>query len=116
MAQDINLSHDKLRDRPPTSDPSAGVVFVRQKQGVRTHILLVVAMAVIIAVVTGLSLLLIRHHLRDQVSDDLSKDLIQSVAAFQNLQAERLSTLERENELLSKLPTLKALMTSGDDL
>ena len=89
---------------------------MRKKQGVRTHILLVVAMAVIIAVVTGLSLLLIRHHLRDQVSDDLSKDLIQSVAAFQNLQAERLSTLERENELLSKLPTLKALMTSGDDL
>jgi signal transduction histidine kinase len=89
---------------------------VRKKQGVRTHILLVVAMAAIIAVVTGLSLLLIRHHLRDQVSDDLSKDLIQSVAAFQNLQAERLSTLERENELLSRLPTLKALMTSGDDL
>jgi signal transduction histidine kinase len=89
---------------------------VRQKQGIRTHILLVVAMAVIIAVVSGLSLLLIRHHLLAQVTDDLSKDLDHSVVAFQNLQAERLSTLERENELLSRLPTLKALMTSGDDL
>jgi signal transduction histidine kinase len=89
---------------------------VREKQGVRTHILLVVAMAVIIAVVTGLSLLLIRHHLRNQVTDDLSKDLVHSVVAFKNLQAERLGTLGRENELLSQLPTLKALMTSGDDL
>ena len=89
---------------------------MREKQGVRTHILLVVAMAVIIAVVTGLSLLLIRHHLRDQVTDDLSKDLDHSVVAFQNLQAERLSTLSTRTTLLSRLPTLKALMTSGDDL
>ena len=89
---------------------------MREKPGVRTHILLVVAMAVIIAVVTGLSLLLIRHHLRDQVTGDLSEDLGHSVVAFKNLQAERLRTLEHENELLSQLPTLKALMTSGDDL
>jgi signal transduction histidine kinase len=90
--------------------------LVREKQGVRTHILLVVAMAVIIAVVSCLSLLLIRHHLRNQVTDEFSRDLDQSVVAFHNLQAERLGTLERENELLARLPTLKALMTSGDDL
>ncbi|MGO8934813.1 MAG: ATP-binding protein [Terracidiphilus sp.] len=89
---------------------------MHEKQGVRTHVLLVVAMAAIIAVVTCLSLLLIRHHLRNQVKDDLSQDLQHSVVAFQNLQAERLTTLERENALLSSLPTLKALMTSGDDL
>jgi signal transduction histidine kinase len=89
---------------------------VGEKQGIRTHVLLVVAMAVIIAVVTGLSLLLIRHHLRNQVTDEFSQDLDHSVVAFQNLQAERLGTLERENALLSTLPTLKALMTSGDDL
>ena len=89
---------------------------MRGKPGVRTHILLVVAMAVIIAVVTGLSLLLIRHHLRNQVTSDLSTDLDRSAVAFQDLQAERLATLEREDELLSRLPTLKALMTSGDDL
>jgi signal transduction histidine kinase len=89
---------------------------VREKQGVRTHVLLVVAMAVIIAVVTGLSLLLIRQQLGNQVTDDLSSDLDHSVAAFQNMQAERLEILERENTLLAQLPTLKALMTSGDDL
>lgn len=89
---------------------------MRARQGIRTHILLVVAMAVIIAVVTALSLLLIRHLLHDQVTDDLSKDLDHSVITFQNLQGERLEGLDRENALLAKLPTLKALMTSGDDL
>jgi signal transduction histidine kinase len=89
---------------------------VREKLGVRTHILLVVAMAVVIAVVSGLSLLLIRHRLRVQVTNDLSQDLDHSVTTFQNIQAERLETLERENALLARLTTLKALMTSGDDL
>lgn len=78
--------------------------------------LLVFAMALVIASVTSLSLLLIRHQLRAQVTDDLSKDLDHSVITFQNLEAERLGALERENALLADLPTLKALMTSGDDL
>jgi signal transduction histidine kinase len=85
-------------------------------RGIRTHILLVVAMAIVIAVVTGASLLLIRHRLRAEVAGDLSQDLSHSVITFQNLQAERIGALERENSLLAELPTLKALMTSGDDL
>jgi signal transduction histidine kinase len=89
---------------------------MRAKQGVRTYLLLVVVMALVIAFVTGLSLLLIRYHLRRQVTDALSQDLNHSVINFQNLQVERLRALERENVLLSELPTLKALMTSGDDL
>jgi signal transduction histidine kinase len=84
-------------------------------RGIRTHILLVVAMAIVIAVVTGASLLLIRHRLRAEVAGDLSQDLSHSVITFQNLQAERIGALERENSLLAELPTLKALMTSGDD-
>lgn len=93
-----------------------GAVEMGGKQGVRTHVLLVIAMALVIAIVTGSSLLLIRHHLRDQVTGDLSRDLDHSVITFQNLQAENLKSLERENALLAELPTLKALMTSGDDL
>jgi signal transduction histidine kinase len=116
MARDTNLSPDEQPDHPPASDSSAGTGLLRESRGVRTHVLLVVAMALVIAVVSGLSLLLIRHHLRDQVTNDLSRDLHRSVVAFQDLQAERLRTLERENELISQLPTLKALMTSGDDL
>src|ERR1700677_5072087 len=87
-----------------------------RKPGVRTHVLLVVAMALVIAIVTCVCLLLIRHRLREQVTDDLSQDLNHSVITFQNLQAERLGALERENALLAELPTLKALLTSGDDL
>jgi signal transduction histidine kinase len=79
-------------------------------------VLLAVTMALVIALVTGTSLLLIRHQLREQVTDDFSQDLNHSVVAFQNLQADRLEALERENDLLAELPTLKALMTSGDDL
>ncbi len=73
-------------------------------------------MALVIVIVTSLCLLLIRHRLRSQVTGDLSQDLSHSVVAFQNLQAERLRALDRENALLAALPTLKALMTSGDDL
>jgi len=110
------LSHEESSDQSHANEVSTGVTLVGDRQGVRTHILLVVAMVVIIAVVTGLSLLLIRHHLRSQVTDDLTHDLDHSVIAFDDLQSERLATLERENALLSRLPTLKALMTSGDDL
>ena len=89
---------------------------MRKKYGVRTHLLLVVAMALVIFVVTGLSLFLIRHQLRLQVAEGLTQDLDHSVVTFQTLQEERVSALERENALLAELPTLKALMTSGDDL
>ncbi|HWE83951.1 MAG TPA: ATP-binding protein [Terracidiphilus sp.] len=89
---------------------------MRKKLGVRTHMLLAVTMALVIAVVTGLSLLLIRHQLGTQVAEDLNLDLNHSVVTFQTLQAERVGALERENALLAELPTLKALMTSGDDL
>ncbi len=89
---------------------------IERKPGIRTHVLLVFAMASVITIVTGLCLLLIRQRLRAQVTDDLSQNLSHSVLTFQNLQAERVGALNRENSLLAELPTLKALMTSGDDL
>jgi signal transduction histidine kinase len=108
MVQGTNLSYDmNLRQRPGG---------VHHKRGVRTHVLLVIAMALVITTVTGLCLLLIRHRLHEQVTDDLSQDLNHSVVAFQDLQAERVAALERENSLLAELPTVKALMTSGDEL
>lgn len=87
-----------------------------KNDGVRTHVLLVVAMALVTVIVTALFLFLLRQRLSAQVTDDLSQDLSRSVSSFQSLQAERLRALDRENALLSDLPTLKALMTSGDDL
>ena len=106
MAQDTNLSLDSHRD--------AGVDS--ESRGFRTHLLLVLAMALVIVIVTGLSLLLIRDRLRSDVTRNLSQDLSRSVTAFEDIQAERLAALDRENALLANLPTLKALMTSRDDL
>jgi signal transduction histidine kinase len=116
MVQGINLSRNSNVDRWRDNEGIMEVVGTYEKQGIRTHVLLVVAMALVIALVTCVSLLLIRHRLRGQVTDDLSQDLNHSVSTFQDLQAERVGALDRENSLLAELPTLKALMTSGDEL
>ena len=108
------------RDRQPVpntiSADSFAVKPVMGKLGVRTHVLLVLAMALVTVIVTSVFLVLLRHRLHIQMTDDLSQDLNHSVITFENLQAERLVALDRENALLAELPTLKALMTSSDDL
>jgi signal transduction histidine kinase len=89
---------------------------MREGPGIRTYLLLVVAMAFVIVCVTSFSLLLVQHQLRNQVTSELSQDLSHSVVSFHDLQGIRLGALERENALLADLPPLKALMTSSDDL
>jgi signal transduction histidine kinase len=111
----INLSHDPNLPQS-TDDIGVEVAGWHSRAGIRTHVLLVVAMALVITIVTALCLLLIRHRLNAQVTDDLSRDLTHSVINFENLQEERVRALDRENSLLAELPTLKSLMTSGDDL
>jgi signal transduction histidine kinase len=86
-----------------------------QKRGIRTRELLVAAMALIIASATFTSLLIVRHRLEAQVTAGLSADLLHSVMTFHDLQAQRMTALERENALLADLPSLKALMTTSDD-
>ena len=87
-----------------------------ENRGIRTRVLLVGAMALIIAAATFGSLLIVRHQLENQVTEDLGRDLAHSVATFQNLETQRLNALERENALLADLPSLKALMTTSDKL
>lgn len=87
---------------------------MQQKRGFKIRVLLVAAMALVIVSVTLASLLLVRHRLLVQVTDDLSTDLEHSVLTFQSLQAQRLNALERENALMADLPSLKALMTTSD--
>jgi signal transduction histidine kinase len=98
------------------SESTLHVVPVRRKHGVRTYALMVLGMAVVTIIVTCLCVIIIRYRWHSQVTDELSQDLEHSVITFQELQAERLGALDRENSLLAELPTLKALMTSGDDL
>jgi signal transduction histidine kinase len=83
-------------------------------KGVRTRVLLIAAMALVIATATLASLLLIRHRLLNEVTDGFSRDLQRSVGIAQDLQAQRLNGLDRENALLADLPSLKALMTTHD--
>ena len=109
------MSHDSQTE--PSETPTfSRLASAYRKEGVRTHVLLVMAMAVVTVIVTALFLVLIRQRLSAQVTTDLTGDLSRSVITFQSLQTERLRALDRENALLSDLPTLKALMTSGDDL
>jgi signal transduction histidine kinase len=116
MVRGTNLSHDAKAAWNEQSESGSSVAKPRKPPGVRTHVLLVLAMALVTVLVTSLCLLLVRHRLREQVTADLSRDLDHSVVNFHNLEAERLGALERENALLAELPPLKALMTSGDDL
>lgn len=116
MVQGTNLSHDAHPVASGESPRSSSVTPTAHRQGTRTHVLLVLAMALVTVSVTTLCLVLLRHRLNAQITDNLSEDLRHSVITFEDLQAERLAALDRENALLAELPTLKALMTSGDDL
>ncbi len=84
-------------------------------KGTRTRVMLVAPLVLVIAVVTASSLLIVRNRLRVQISENLSADLTHSVDTFQNIEAQRLDVLDRENALLSNLPSLKALMTTSDE-
>jgi signal transduction histidine kinase len=97
-------------------DPFSGAASMRSRKGIRTYALLLLGMALVTVIVTSLCALIIRQRWRGQITDDLSRDLEHSVISFQDLQDERLAALERENALLAENSTLKALMTSGDDL
>ena len=76
--------------------------------------LLIATMAAIIAFSTLASLLTIRHRLQSVVIANLSADLQRSIGTFEDVQAQRMTQLDRENALLADLPSLKALMTTSD--
>jgi signal transduction histidine kinase len=65
---------------------------------------------------TVVSLLILRVIVEQQTRAELSSDLGHSVTTYANLQRDRGDMLRRESSLLADLPSLKALMTSGDQL
>jgi signal transduction histidine kinase len=87
----------------------------RQGAGIRTRVLLMASLVLVIASTTAASLLIIRGHLHQHVQETFQGDLRHSVETFQDLENGRLAALNRENALMSALPSLKALMTTGDD-
>jgi len=86
----------------------------RNSPGIRTRVLLLSSLVLIIAGTTASSLYIIRSRLRQQVRSNLETDLQHSLETFQDLEARRLASLERENALMAALPSLKALMTTDD--
>jgi signal transduction histidine kinase len=72
-------------------------------------------MAAITTGATLVSLLAIRHPLSNLIVQNVSSDLLHSVATFENLRSQRMTALDRENALLADLPSLKALMTTSDE-
>ncbi len=74
----------------------------------------ILSLALISALLTWTTLLLVQYRVRLHVRDEISQGLRNSVTTFQSLQQQRESTLERSAALLATLPTLKALMTSQD--
>lgn len=86
-----------------------------RKPGIRTQILLILAISAITAGATLVSLFAIRGPLEALIRQNLSSDLSHSLTFFENMQAQHLAALDRENALLADLPSLKALMTTSDE-
>jgi signal transduction histidine kinase len=97
----------------PSNAPLTGLP--KSEQGIRTRVLLILAVAVITSCASLVSMLAIRRQLHNLIVGNVSSDLLRSVATFENLRAQRVAAIDRENALLADLPSLKALMTSNDE-
>lgn len=96
-----------------SADPLTAVL--NRGPGIRTQILLILAMSLITAGATLVSMMAIRGPLQNLFTQELSADLDRSLATFESMQAQHLAALDRENALLADLPSLKALMTTSDE-
>ncbi|MGA3211204.1 MAG: HAMP domain-containing sensor histidine kinase [Terriglobales bacterium] len=80
----------------------------------RTKILLSILLTAL--GLTSASLLVVRESVGKQVRAEILDDLNNSVVTFRNVQRQREGNLSRSAALLADLPTVKALMTSKDEL
>ncbi len=82
--------------------------------GVRLRTKFLFSVLLISMGLTCASLLVVRRTVQKQVREEISSDLRNSVTTFQNVQRQREAALSRSAELIANLPTVKALMTTGD--
>jgi signal transduction histidine kinase len=78
----------------------------------RTRFLL--SMVLITAGLTALSLLVVRHSVREHVREGIAQDLQNSVTTFQNFQHDRETMLTHSAELVAYLPITRAILTAHD--
>jgi signal transduction histidine kinase len=114
MEPGINSFHNSVASKRDRTGADQVSVVSDRKQGIRTQILLILALSVITAGATLVSLFAIRAPLQALITQNLASDLRHSLTIFENMQAQHLAALDRENALLADLPSLKALMTTSD--
>lgn len=115
MEPGINSFHSSDESERGRAGTDPVTVVSDRRQGIRTQILLILAMSAVTAGATLISLLAIRGPLQALITQNLSSDLRHSLSIFENMQTQHLAALDRENALLADLPSLKALMTTSDE-
>src|SRR5215469_7401310 len=73
---------------------------------------LLIATVLIIFALTGAILLIVRHTIGTEIQTQVQEGTQESIRAFEGVQRQRELQLSRTAEMLAKLPTLKALMTT----
>ncbi len=76
----------------------------------RTQLLIVTVF--VIGTLSGASLLILRHTVREEIDRETREGLAASVRAFEAVQSERQAQLFRTAAMLAELPPLKALLTT----
>ena len=82
------------------------------RTSLRTRFLL--SMLIITAGLTALSLLVVRHSVRNHVREGIAQDLRNSVTTFQNFQHDREVMLTHSAELVAYLPITRSILTAHD--
>lgn len=82
--------------------------------GPRLQTKFLLSMLAVSAGLTCTTLLVVRQSVREQIRQEIARDLQNSVVTFQNFQQQRELTLTRSAQLLADLPNVRALMTTRD--
>src|SRR5262249_44964495 len=72
------------------------------------------SLLLVLVALTCTTLWMVGKTVRVQVRKEITEDLENSILIFRDFQRQRESDVSRSAELLSNLPSLKALMTTGD--
>jgi signal transduction histidine kinase len=82
--------------------------------GLRLQTKFLLSMLLVSIGLTVTTLLVVRHTVREQVRNEIDRDLQNSVQTFQNFQRQRQATLTHAAQLLADLPYVRASMTTRD--
>jgi signal transduction histidine kinase len=93
---------------------SAHALQARRRVKLRLRTKFLLSFLLISSALTCGTLLIVQHRVTLQLRGDISSDLRNSVAAFQDFQRQRELSLTHSAELLADLPNLRAMMTTQD--